>query len=640
MSKLSKEQARADIEQLCQLGMENEALQFIKVYTETFGKDEEIEKLRRRILSATSTAIICIDCSGRYMEELAERLEEENNIELYLVEAKEHMLADIYDVISNTTAEYVIFLKENQILQKDYLFKMTRYLDNHNQADTVVCYRCLIAEDGSKIAETDLQISKLYGNDIYDGNLLLETAFQLNANLWGSLSTVMVRRQVFKDTFIMKEGTAEEETAWLLFLCLLNKVVGGVTEELVASRVRALEECELERRCNALQRAAEWVAESIGLEVDTESLQDLPGVYRVIKEKGYDRRERICKECKKEITFFYTDRGEYYNLAPIAEEAEKRGYKTKFTANVEEKAEIGIYCQHICNPENSKISMILLHDMAQGHNRWPDIWNIERWNGFDIGIVPGKEWANRWSKCAVRPYANPRLGVFEAGYPKGDFIFGEQFAKRAEELKNKLHLKYPHSVLYAPSWENDEKEDDFILACQSLNLNLLIKQADWSEKYAPIIQNIQKMRERHEGKYENVYYIEPEENIMSALAMCDFVVSDESSVMIEAMLLHKPSIAVTDWMIPDTDPARPASMPFDCVLKCKKVQLREMAEKLLGKIEAGEPAGVDFDFFSNMGKCNETIVNLLDYALGETDETESLKLEVKPQYMPEGIWGI
>ncbi len=32
--------------------------------------------------------------------------------------------------------------------------------------------------------------------------------------------------------------------------------------------------------------------------------------------------------------------------------------------------------------------MILLHDMAQGHNRWPNIWEIERWSKFDVGILP------------------------------------------------------------------------------------------------------------------------------------------------------------------------------------------------------------------------------------------------------------
>ena len=67
-------------------------------------------------------------------------------------------------------------------------------------------------------------------------------------------------------------------------------------------------------------------------------------------------------------------------------------------------------------------------------------------------------------------------------------------------IKEKLNLKYDISILYAPSWENDGKEDDFIKALSSLNVNLLIKQADWSEVYSNITENIRQMRELHEGK--------------------------------------------------------------------------------------------------------------------------------------------
>ena len=82
-----------------------------------------------------------------------------------------------------------------------------------------------------------------------------------------------------------------------------------------------------------------------------------------------------------------------------------------------------------------------------------------------------------------------------------------------------MGLKYPYSVLYAPSWENDGKEDDFIKAVQGLSVNLLIKQAAWNEWYPDIIRNIREMRQLHEGKYDNVYYIEPEEDIFTALGL-------------------------------------------------------------------------------------------------------------------------
>ncbi len=88
------------------------------------------------------------------------------------------------------------------------------------------------------------------------------------------------------------------------------------------------------------------------------------------------------------------------------------------------------------------------------------------------------------------------------------------------------------------------------------------------------------MRKLHENKYDNLYYIEPEESIMTALELCDMVVSDESSVMSEAVMFGKPSVAVTDWLIPDTVPSRFASVPMNYVLKCKKVELREYVTNL------------------------------------------------------------
>lgn len=70
--------------------------------------------------------------------------------------------------------------------------------------------------------------------------------------------------------------------------------------------------------------------------------------------------------------------GEYYNLKPIADAAAQRGYQIEFTQNIIQKAEIGIYCQHGGYPENSRFSVVLLHDLAQRHDCWPisGLWSI------------------------------------------------------------------------------------------------------------------------------------------------------------------------------------------------------------------------------------------------------------------------
>ena len=61
---------------------------------------------------------------------------------------------------------------------------------------------------------------------------------------------------------------------------------------------------------------------------------------------------------------------------------------------------------------------------------------------------------------------------------------------------------------------------------------------------------------------------------MTALAMSDIIVSDESNVMAEALMFGKLSIAVADWLIPDCTPSRYAN-PMDYVIKTTKKDLRK-----------------------------------------------------------------
>lgn len=225
--------------------------------------------------------------------------------------------------------------------------------------------------------------------------------------------------------------------------------------------------------------------------------------------------------------------------------------------------------------------MILLHDMAQGHNRWPNIWEIERWSKFDVGILPGVSWSERLKQCACMDYVNPRIGAYELGYPKSDIVYDEGIKQRTQELRKKFNMKYDYTILYAPSWEYFNKEDDFIKALSSLKVNLVVKQASWPESYSWVTDSINEMRKMHEGILDNLYYIESEESIMVALGMCDMVVSDESNVMAEALMFGKPSVAVTDWLIPDKNPPRCADVTMDYVIKCRKAELRETVENVM-----------------------------------------------------------
>jgi len=130
---------------------------------------------------------------------------------------------------------------------------------------------------------------------------------------------------------------------------------------------------------------------------------------------------------KKECTFYYQELCERQAYEPIAREASRRGYSVEFTDDITRPSEIGFYCSHINHPENSKLSFIMFHGMDQGRVRWPNMWIREPWNKYDVGLLPGSSWVERWQKCTRDPVVHPRKGVYEIGWPKADLILNSEY---------------------------------------------------------------------------------------------------------------------------------------------------------------------------------------------------------------------
>ncbi|MGE3977471.1 MAG: glycosyltransferase [Nitrospira sp.] len=316
------------------------------------------------------------------------------------------------------------------------------------------------------------------------------------------------------------------------------------------------------------------------------------------------------------ISFFYTDEIERQTLEPVAQEAERRQYRIRFTDRMDEPAEIGMYCSHRPDPSNARMSAILLHDLAQRHDMWPDFWRYEPWNQFDIGILPGPAWRKRWQACAKQPEAHPRMGVYELGWPKADAIFRdpEAFQRKVGALRAELRLGPRRSVLYAPSWENDGKQDDVVRSLQDLPVNLLLKQAPWPEAYPQVLENIRRMNELHRGCAENVYILDPNLGIMPCLGLADLLVTEESSVMVEALLLGIPVVAVSDWLIPDRNPPRPAMIPFDFPVKTTRAELQHTVADVLANLDQTriDTARLRDEQFTYLGQSASRIMDVID----------------------------
>lgn len=597
----------------------------LSTYKYTFGDDVFFKNTVRSVSQeGPLVSLICLNCSDDYIDEFLSR-QLYSNIEIVRTTSDDSFM-DIIEYIASANSKYLCFCEPNHIYDSSRIFDMVSAFEQLSSVDIMISPRNFVDERGAVIAFDGLPMSGSEQDCAIDGKLLLQDSIQQNINLYGNLSTLIAVMQYVKkiafdfyDTSINAIGSLS-----FLFHLLLN---GKVHRMYVPT--------------NIVSTILQPYEDNTSIQKEYEDFISSFSSANAISISSYFEKKvsPIPSSVLKEITFFYTDLGEYYNLQPIAEEAVRRGYKIEFTQNIIQKAEIGVYCQHGAYPENSKFSVILLHDLAQRHDCWPNIWALEPWNKYDLGVVPGKFWASLWTQCAFLHYANPRYGTYEFGYPKSDFVNSAPLKRRAKELRTRLNLKYNTSILYAPSWENDGKEDDFVRALASLKANLLIKQAQWTPQYQYIIDNIKEMRTMHEHAYDNVYYIEPTESILTALELCDIVVSEESSVMAEALMFHKPSISVTDWPMPDGDATRQANMPVDYIIKCKKSELREYVERFCNDPSCYDAILQKKEFiFSNQGHVCEDILDAIEYFTNQKTDCAFLNKQLKSKYAICSMW--
>lgn len=336
---------------------------------------------------------------------------------------------------------------------------------------------------------------------------------------------------------------------------------------------------------------------------------------------------------KKDITFIYMDSSEKSLMEPVAEEAKRRGYVTRFTDDKFAKCEIGFYCQHVNFPQFSKFSAIMLHDIVQQFKDWPDIWVKEPWNKYDVGFLPNEQWVDNWKASSKYYYSIPKLGVYKAGWPKADTFVNLEKEKYRAEFNRKYGLNpEKKTVLYAPSWENDNKQGEFVEAMLQLGVNAVVKQHECNpELFAENIRNINMMAEKHKN-IEGVFVLPPSLNIFEVIPAVDVLVSDESSTMCEATMMGVPSVAVSDWLIPDTTPSRLPENDYDFVIRTSKRELKDCVGGILADYDryknfvdnAGRRT------FSNAGHASEIIMDVLDACIeGRQPEHEKLRPQEK-----------
>lgn len=321
---------------------------------------------------------------------------------------------------------------------------------------------------------------------------------------------------------------------------------------------------------------------------------------------------------KKDITFIYLDSAQKSAYQPIADEAEKRGYKVRMTDNPYERCEIAFYCEHKNYPQYSKFSVIMLHDIIQQYGNWPDLWYREPWNKYDVGILPSNQWEKNWNACSQYFYTRPRKGIYKIGWPKADSVANLDKEAYKKEFQAEFGLDpAKKTVLYAPSWENDGKQDDFVQAMLKLDVNILVKQAAVSpDKFPDMAKAIEEMYALHKDN-PRVTLLDPKLNIFNAILAADLLVSEESSTMCEAMMMGIPSISVSDWLIPDCTPSRYPECNYDFVTMTKKAELTECVQRIIDDYETHRKIAHQYreDTFPNIGLSAGMIMDIVDDCL-------------------------
>ena len=336
------------------------------------------------------------------------------------------------------------------------------------------------------------------------------------------------------------------------------------------------------------------------------------------------------KNIKKRITLIYADSIQKQVSEMIAAEARKRGYKTRLTNNKFVKCDIGWYCDHVNFPQYSDYSVIMLHDITQQYGNWPDTWMREPWNKYDIGFLPNKIWADNWKECSSLYYTRPREGIYLTGWPKADRLSAYLDNNKKQEFAEEIGIDLAKpTVLYAPAWENDNKQDEFVQAMLPLDVNIIVKQAPWPDSYVEQLNNIKEMYELHKDN-PRVIQLDPSVNILDVIMISDILVSEESSTMCESVMMGKPAVSVTDWLIPDVTPSRYPSDDYDFAIKTKKNDLKECVKSVLDNYNKYQDEAQQYsdEHFSNIGNCIPMMLDILD---SHINNKECPVAELKPK---------
>ena len=240
------------------------------------------------------------------------------------------------------------------------------------------------------------------------------------------------------------------------------------------------------------------------------------------------------------IHFVFDNSVSYHALLPLMTEARRRGFLVTSGNRSDIEADIGFYLEDEATPGPQNFTVRTINGLDQDHVVRPDysqFFHTANWMSFDFGVLPGPRWMRGFESQSF----SPRFGVEVTGWAKAD---------------NTLPLLSGTTIVLAPQLGSAEKVNQTVRAVEALRqttpLNLLVKHWETSEyqKIYPwlITDELLEELDAAEKALPDWATAAPRtKNFMDCLPGAAAVVTDQSSVMYEALLVPVPSISVVDW---------------------------------------------------------------------------------------------
>jgi hypothetical protein len=272
----------------------------------------------------------------------------------------------------------------------------------------------------------------------------------------------------------------------------------------------------------------------------------------------------------RDVALYVEGEHERAVLAPIGAELARRGARVRVTGDLAEPAQIGLYACHTNRlfdfeagrwrqPPN-ELSALAVHDLGQAGMLDAAYFEAEPWHVFDVGLLPGPEWAGMWQRASAAGTTGPALGMHVVGWPKMDHVHNapEAFARSVASLRAALGVGARPVVLLACSWSNRGQLDDALAALAGADVDLVVKyprytppaaDSPWFERLTATADEVAQARAAAHA-HERVVVADDDADIMALVSLADVVLSNGSNVLYESVLAGVPGVSIRDWIQP------------------------------------------------------------------------------------------